>query len=208
MTLKLTEAKLRQIVREEILESLNDGSMNPRGLDLTPEEIMIQQKLMGSPKGEKLLNDLAKAVRAQLGPAAKNPDAVGKLLDREASKVEAGELQEGDGMSDPARDYLRQQRAYALGDRKLGLSNAATAVAIGGIGSLLLSMADLSGVPFEDVLQCVKYLVPVMFTGVAASEIGDAIKATSRANDYTRILKGRAKPVSAPGKLELPRTKF
>jgi hypothetical protein len=205
MSFRLSESKLRQIIREEIMESYV-GEFN--SYEMTPEEVRIQQKLMGSPQGEKLLNDLAKAVRAQLGPAAKNPVAVGKLLDREASKVEAEALREGDGVSGPARDYLRQQRAYALGDRKLGLSNAATAVAIGGIGSLLLSMADFSGAPFEDVLQCLKHLVPFMFAGVAATEIGDAIKATGRANDYTRILKGRAKPAPVPGKLEVPKIKF
>jgi hypothetical protein len=169
---------------------------------------MIQQRLMNSPKGEKLLNDLAKAVRAQLGPAAKNPKAVGAFLDREVAKVGTDDLREGDGMSDPARDHLRQQRAYALGDRKIALSNAATGLAIGGIGTLLMSMADATGTPLDDVLQYVKYIIPLAFAGGVAMEIGDAIKATSRANDYTRILKGRAKPVPAPGKLEVPKIKF
>lgn len=204
MALKLTEAKLRQIIREEIMESFG-GSMNPHGLEMTPEEVMIQRRLMKSPTGEKLLNDLAKAVRAQLGPAAKDPTRVAALLDREAEKVETGGLSEGDA---EARDYLRQQRAYALGDRQQALSNIATGAAIGGIGYLLASLAEVAGMPLDNVIQFAKYMIPAAAVGSISSEIGIARDATRRANDYTRVLKGRKNPSPAVGKLEVPKVKF
>ncbi len=204
MALRLTEAKLRKIIREEIMESFG-GSMNPRGLEMTPEEVMIQQKLMNSPKGEKLLNDLAKAVRAQLGPAAKDPAKVAALLDREAESAEVGELREGE---DAARDYLLQQRAYALGDRQQALANIATGAAVGSIGYLLASLAEVAGMPLENVITLAKYAIPALAVSSISSEIGIARAATKSARDYSRVLKGRPAPKPAPGKLEVPKTKF
>lgn len=204
MALRLTEAKLRKIIREEIMESFG-GSMNPRGLEMTPEEVMIQRRLMNSPKGEKLLNDLAKAVRAQLGPAAKDPAKVAALLDREAESAEVGELREGE---DAARDYLLQQRAYALGDRQQALANIATGAAVGSIGYLLASLAEVAGMPLENVITLAKYVIPALAVSSISSEIGIARAATKSAHDYSRVLKGRPAPKPAPGKLEVPKTKF
>ena len=202
MTLKLTEAKLRQIIREEIMESFG-GSMNPRGLEMTPEEVMIQQRLMNSPKSEKFLNDLAKAVRAQLGPAAQDPNKVGALLKSEVMKDGEDELSEG-----PSDDYLKDKRARALGNKEVGWSNATIGVALGGISAVLMSWHQHTGLPIDSLIDHAKYILPLMFAGVSATEALEAIAAGREADEYTRILKGKKKPPAPAGKLELPKTKF
>ena len=200
MTVRLTEAKLRQIVREEILESM--GGMNPRGLEMTRDEVMIQQKLMNFPGTDRFLNALARATRAELG-AHVTSAAVGDLL-RDQVKVasaSASDIRE----SEHATEFLKGNRDIERDKERTGYTQAGLSLAAGGLGLMLMKFAAESGTPVDDLIQYLQYVLPLMFAGGSVITGLEAQAAGRNADQHDRILRGQKNPAMPVRKLELPR---
>ena len=200
--MKITEGKLRQIIRQELKEMMGDGPMNPKGLSMTPEEEILSA-ITSKPGGNEFLKRVRDAARSQRGLDRTDPAAVRDWLE---SAVAAGAaVKESKESSLAAQDYLRDTQGRRKWDQKLGWQNAGIAVGLGALGATLAAWAAKAGTPIDGFMDAMSYIVPALCAGTAGLEARDAIAAGKDVDAIGGVLSRVGKPAvqvpPLPGKL-------